>query len=786
MRCRFLLPLFALCFLQASAAPVEVDEILKARKKWENKIWRSEVAATWEGDGTHFWYKVQTGPKAYEYVRVNAVTGERKAGPDRASIGLPEMEFRQTSRSTEKPLPSLNGGAPVKVMFQNRMTEPVQMVWVNAEGKHQSFSLIPPGGEFSQNTFSGHVWLVQDREGKRLAAVTASREPLRVEIDGPSLELTRRAPMGKRGVGSPNGQWSVWVEKGKVVLRDNRAGRSQIVKTGLEDKTPFTGGIAWAPNSSCFVVSCAAETSRRRLKMVESSPADQVQPRMKEVDYVKPGDPLPQPRPVIFRPGRDGCTHQEVSADLFPNAFLQADRLEVRWAPDGSEFYFDYNQRGHQLYRILAVDARTGATRTVVEETSQTFIDYTQKTWRHWLDRTGEVLWMSERDGWCHLWLYDSREGHVKQQVTKGTWVLRQVEHVDETARRVWFMASGVRAGEDPYHQHLCSIGLDGTGFRQLTEGEGQHRISWSPDKKFFIATWSRVDHPAVTELRSSDDGHLVAQLETADVSALLATGWQMPERFVAKGRDGKTDIHGVLFKPAKFDPARKYSVLEQIYAGPHGSFVPREFGVHVRQHEMTEAGFVLVQADGMGTNHRGKAFHEVCWKNLKDAGFPDRMAWIRAAAQTRPWMDLSRMGIYGGSAGGQSALRALLDHGNFYKAAVADCGCHDNRMDKIWWNEQWLGWPVDESYKKNSNVEDAARLQGRLLLIVGELDTNVDPSSTYQVVSALQKAGKSFEYMPIMGTGHSAAETPYGNRLRLEFLMRQLLGPATSSAPSE
>jgi dipeptidyl aminopeptidase/acylaminoacyl peptidase len=278
-----------------------------------------------------------------------------------------------------------------------------------------------------------------------------------------------------------------------------------------------------------------------------------------------------------------------------------------------------------------------------------------------------------------------------------------------------------------------------------------------------------------VHELRRSRDGSLVCELERADTQALDKAGWPMPERFVAKGRDGQTDIHGVLIRPSHFDPAKTYPVVEDIYAGPHGAFAPKDFEPGRRLHEIAELGFIVVKLDGMGTNHRGKAFHDVCWKNLKDAGFPDRIAWIRAAAATRPWMDLGRVGIYGGSAGGQNAMRALIDHGDFYRVAVADCGCHDNRMDKIWWNEQWLGWPIDASYEGNSNVADAAKLRGQLLLIVGELDTNVDPASTTQVVHALQKAGKSFEFMPIAGAGHGAAETPYGAKLRADFLVRHL-----------
>ena len=180
---------------------------------------------------------------------------------------------------------------------------------------------------------------------------------------------------------------------------------------------------------------------------------------------------------------------------------------------------------------------------------------------------------------------------------------------------------------------------------------------------------------------------------------------------------------------------------------------------------------------DGMGTANRSKKFHDVCWKNLRDAGFPDRILWIKAAAAKKfPAMDLSRVGIYGTSAGGQDALRGLLDHGDFYKAGVADSGCHDNRMDKIWWNEQWMGWPVDDSYARSSSVADAHKLQGKLLLMAGELDHNVDPASTMQVVNALVKANKDFDFIEITGSDHGSAETPYGKKRRAEFLVQNLL----------
>jgi dipeptidyl aminopeptidase/acylaminoacyl peptidase len=438
---------------------------------------------------------------------------------------------------------------------------------------------------------------------------------------------------------------------------------------------------------------------------------------------------------------------------------------------------FLYNQRGHQVLRVLAVEAKTGVVRPLVEETSPTFIDYSQKTFLQWLDPTDELIWMSERDGWNHLWLYDARHGAVKNQITRGPWVVRRVEHVDADRRQVWFFAGGVRASQDPYYLHLCRVNFDGTGFAVLTEGDGTHQVEFSPNRRWFLDTWSRVDQPPITELRRADDGRLVCTLERADASALLATAWSPPERFCAKGRDGSTDVYGILIRPSTFDPAKKYPVVEQVYAGPHGAFVPKAWDRQIGLRKMAELGFIVVQIDGMGTNWRSRAFHDVCWKNLKDGGFPDRIAWLRAAAATRPWMDLQRVGIYGGSTGGMNALSALLHYGDFYRVGVADCGCHDNRMDKIWWNEAWMGWPVGPEYADNSNVTHARNLSGKLLLIVGEVDANVDPASTMQVVDALEKADKDFELLVMTGTGHGAAETAYGSRRRMDFFVRHLLG---------
>jgi dipeptidyl aminopeptidase/acylaminoacyl peptidase len=348
---------------------------------------------------------------------------------------------------------------------------------------------------------------------------------------------------------------------------------------------------------------------------------------------------------------------------------------------------------------------------------------------------------------------------------------------VDAKKRQLWLSVGGIFPEQDPYQVHFIRIDFDGTNLVKLTEGDGTHQISYSPDSRFLIDSYSRVDLPPVTELRQVSDGKKLCNLESTDASALMKAGFVMPERFVAKGRDGKTDIFGVIWRPTNFDEKKNYPVIEYIYAGPHDSHVPKRWSSYHHEQGMAELGFILVMIDGMGTSNRSKAFHDVCWKNLGDSGFPDRILWMKEAAKKYPSMDISKVGIYGGSAGGQSSTRALLAFGDFYKVAVSDCGCHDNRMDKVWWNELWMSYPVGQHYAEQSNVTQAHKLTGKLLLIVGEMDRNVDPTSTLQVVNALIKANKDFEMLFVPGGGHGIGSSPYGTRRTRDFFVKNLLG---------
>ena len=571
---------------------------------------------------------------------------------------------------------------------------------------------------------------------------------------------------------SPDGKWEALINNYNVALREPATAKLTPLSTdGSEGNCYELSSITWSPDSKKLAAYRVVPGYRRLVHYIESSPEDQLQPKPSSRFYAKPGDVVDLEQPVLFHV--DTKSRFAVDNTLFPNPY---ELSETVWRKDSSAFTFEYNQRGHQVYRVIEVDAVTAKTRVLVTEESKTFFCYYSKKYRKDVGDGKEIIWMSERDGWNHLYLYDGPTGTAKNQITSGPWVVRSVAKVDENKRQIWFGASGMYPGKDPYFVHYYRINFDGSGLMRMTETDANHSVSLSADMNYYVDTYSRVDLAPVSELHRAADGTLVAELERGDLTVLQKAGWRPPEVFTSLARDGKTDIWGVIYRPTNFVASRKHPVIENIYAGPHSSFVPKSFAAFNPMQAQAELGFIVVQIDGMGTSNRSKPFHDVAWKNLKDAGFEDRILWHKAVAAKYPYYDISRVGIYGNSAGGQNSLGALLFHPEFYKAAVSSAGCHDNRMDKISWNEQWMGWPIGPEYAASSNVDNAYRLQGDLLLVVGEMDTNVDPSSTMQVVNQLIKHDKNFDLLCIPGAGHGPGGA-YGEHKRFDFFVRHLLG---------
>jgi dipeptidyl aminopeptidase/acylaminoacyl peptidase len=698
-----------------------------------SKVFYGNVRPSWIGNTGNLFYENLT-PDGTEYVIVNAISKSKKPAFDQKRF-VTAFESATGMKAEAGKLPVRN------IIFSEKL------------------------GSFAFN-YDNYNWICNLKDYKIVKRDKVSER-------GPSgqYDWSFRDELANNPVVSPDKKWTAYIRNFNIWIRSDDNKEYQLSFDGGIGEY-YSSYIRWSPDSKKLVSCRVKPAEKHMIHLIESSPADQLQPKHYSFEYPKPGDALPQFFPQLF--DVDSKKHIKVDDSQLPN---QYSINNIKWGKESRYFTFEYNKRGHQVYQVIKVDSETGICEVIINETSPTFIDYSGKKYRYDIEETGEIIWASERDGWNHLYLYDSETGAVKQQITKGEWVVREVAFVDDSNRYIVFQAGGIESG-DPYFVHFYRINFDGTGLTRLTDGNGTHEASFSLDKKYFVDTWSRVDSPPVSVLRNAEDGSQIMVLEKADISRLLETGIKFPESFAARGRDGITDIWGIIIRPVNFDPAKKYPVIEYIYAGPHSSFVPKSFRASFGEmHQLAEIGFIVVQIDGMGTSNRSKAFHDICWKNLKDAGFPDRILWLKAAAEKYPYMDLDRVGIYGGSAGGQNAAGAVLFHPEFYKVAVAACGCHDNRMDKIWWNEQWMGWPVDEEYAQSSNVENAWRLKGKLLLINGEMDDNVDPASTEQLVNALIKAGKEFEYVFVPGARHISNGGTYGSRKRRDFFVKNLLG---------
>ena len=550
-------------------------------------------------------------------------------------------------------------------------------------------------------------------------------------------------------------------------------------EVGPESKKrePLPLRISWSKDSRKFYAGKLDLRTAKKMYLLQNAPDGGFRSKVYSYYRALPGDVnVAKIKPFVF----DVESKEQTPVDVQP--YNQVSNGSWMWyGDDSSKLYGIMRERGYGSVTLLETDAATGKVDTVFHRTSDTYIDPLNSGFE-FLPKTDELLWLSERDGWNHIYLYDLKTGKVKRQITHGDYVVKDLVHVDKENRTIYFTAGGKEPNQDPYYNHLYRVNFDGSDIRSLSPENGTHDVSLSPKQKYFIDHYSRVDKKPVTVLRSTKDGSVLMQVEEADIKDLLATGWQYPEPFKLKARDGKTDIYGVIYRPSNFSSNKDYPVLDDIYAGPQAVKTPKRFrrGLYTSDQPQAELGFIVINVDGLGTAQRSKAFHDFSYKNLGDIGLPDHVKAIKELAQKYSYMDTSRVGIYGHSAGGYDAARAMFLRPDFFKVGVSESGDHDLRVAKAWWPELYMDYPAGPQYAEQSNMNPdlVDNLKGYLLLAHGDMDTNVHPAETYRLDKALIKAGKSFDMfiIPNVSHGYGYAST-YFMRKRMNYFVEHLLG---------
>jgi dipeptidyl aminopeptidase/acylaminoacyl peptidase len=742
------------------------------------KVYKTRITPHWFHDNTRFWYRNDLPEGRKEFILVDAEHGIRKPAFDHQKLA---QALSKTANLSMAP------GAGATRLADKLPFESVEFI---EDDKAIRFQVGGTTWKCELTSYQCSRTGEKEKGGEAEAQKNAPSDPAPFGRSARTSGANASRLSADASPRSPDGKWTALIKDHNVVLRSTEDSQELPLSRDGKERLSY-GLLQWSPDSKTLVAWRIEPAEIGDVYLVESSPRGGGRAKLHSRSYALPGDKFAVYELNLFDIGTGALTHP--ARHIKPEVDrVDLDVPRIRWNRDGRHFTYEKVDRGHQRFRLIEVDAQTGQSRNLIDEKSQTFIwtahaEMLNMPLVNWLTKTDELIYVSERDGWRHLYLVDAHEGQIKNPITQGPWPVRGIDRIDEDKRQVWFRANGRNQDQDPYLVHYYRVNFDGTDLVALTEGNGNHTMQFSPDRRYIIDTYSRVDMAPIHELRRVSDGKLVCQLEEADISELRKSGWSSPEVFVAKGRDGQTDIWGIIVRPRHFDPSKKYPVIEQIYAGPQGSFVPKSFNPTSRLTALAELGFIVVQIDGMGTANRSKAFHDVCWHNLKDAGFPDRILWHQAVAKKYPYYDLDRVGIYGVSAGGQNSTAGVLFHPEFYKVAVSACGCHDNRMDKASWNEQWMGYPVGPQYAECSNIDNAHRLRGKLLLIVGEMDTNVPPESTMRLVDALIKAGKDFDLVVVPGAGHGMGGA-YGVRRMQDFFVRHLHGvepPDRNAAPA-
>ncbi len=599
-------------------------------------------------------------------------------------------------------------------------------------------------------------------------------------------------------VASPDGKKVAFIKDWNLWMRDVETKReTQLTKDGVENFGYATDNagwkksdrpiILWSPDSKKIATFQQDQRNVSDMYLVTTNVGE---PKLEAWKY-----PLPEDKEIIkiHRVIIDTESGKMIRLKMPPDdrRGTLCDDISCtgafddnEWNADASKLVFVSTPRDHKKATLRIADANTGEVRDIFTETVKTQYESGQGkiNWRY-LPATNEIIWYSERDDWGHLYLYDLTTGKVKNQITKGNFVVTQLEKVDEKNRKLYFEANGREAGRDVYFSHFYSIDFDGKNLKLLTPEDGNHQISISDDGKYFVDNYSKPDVPPIAALRDMN-GKLINTLEKSDISRLTKTGWKPPMPITVKSRDGKDDLYGLMFTPTFLDKTKKYPIVNYIYPGPQGGGVgSRSFSAGRSDHQaLAELGFIVVVIDGTCNPDRSKSYHDACYGNMADNTLPDQIAGLKELARKYPYMDLERVGIWGHSGGGYATAAAMFRYPEFYKVGISESGNHDNRNYEDDWGERYIGLLTKDSngksnYEDQANQNYAKNLQGKLLLAHGGLDDNVPPYNTYLVVEALIKANKDFDLIIFPNARHGyGADSLYMMRRRWDYFVENLL----------
>ena len=640
----------------------------------------------------------------------------------------------------------------------------------------------------------------KDNEDERNIEFRAGRKRLICDIVAYSCAASDTLPSEVPYVLSPDRNWEAYVSRYNVWVRKRGGGDStQLTTDGIEfwsyglsnpspqqllapRLAPRRPTIRWAPDSRHLLV--ARQDERGVLTMPYISYTSQ-RPRTFSQPYALPGDSIiPIPGAHILDRVDKSNVRVRIPVPVAQLSITGTARDSV-WTSSSDKVLLTGITRASKGAYLWSVDAATGASSLLARDTTKTFVEISPPTdpasWHVTADGQ-DIIWWSERDGWGHLWRMGP-DGKVKNQITSGPWQVGKVVHVDDKLKQIWFTARGRESDHFIYYQALYKVGFDGTGLTLLTPEDQNHNVDVSPSGKFMIDRMSRIEKPTEVVLRDMITGRITKPLTKVDVTQLTAIGWKPAQVFTAKARDGVTDIHGVMYLPAKLDSTKKYPIISHIYPGPQvGSVGTWDFKSGGEPFALAELGFIVVQIDHIGTPMRSKSFHDVYYGNFHDNGLPDHVAVLRQLAARHPFVDIERVGIFGHSGGGFASTDAMLTYPDFFKVAVSGAGNHDNRSYNIYWAEKYQGMLKKDSSGKSDNFTSAANktyasnLKGHLMLMYGDVDDNVHPANTVQLIDELTKANKSYDLVIAPNRGHGLNE-PYFIRRRWDYFVTWLLG---------